>query len=81
MQMINIEGEILFLRCDLNFRFPVLRTGVLPLNHWDTDTNSESNFRLVLQPKTLVNVILYYNSILKATQQVGILFGFTLYIN
>ena len=32
---------------DLNFRSPVLRIGVLPLDLWDTDTNSESKLPLI----------------------------------
>ena len=38
---------------DLHPRYPVLRTDVLPFNHGDTDTKSESNLPLILQPKTL----------------------------
>ena len=44
-------------------------------------TQKQTSLPFINQFKTLVNVILYYNSILRATQQVVILFGFTLYIN
>ena len=45
-----------------------------PLDYWDTYTNSEKNsLSIVFQSKILVNVMLYYNSILRATQQVGTL--------
>ena len=50
------------------------------LDHRDTYTNSETNLSLLhISIEDSQNVILYYNSYLRATQQVGILFGFTLY--
>ena len=50
---------------------------------WDTYTNSETNFspiHISIQDSRECKVILYYNSILRVTQQVGILFGLILKI-
>ena len=37
ISMINIEGKNVCLSWDLNLRSPVLRTGVLLFDHWNTD--------------------------------------------
>ena len=61
--MINIERKKLCLSRDFNLRSAVLRTGILtirPLRHIYQLRNKPLSF--TFQSKTLLNVILYYNS-------------------
>ena len=66
--MINIERKIC-LSWDLNLRSAVLRTGILPLNHWDTDTTQNQTFLSYFNP-SLPECNACIHNLNRATQQV-----------
>ena len=85
---VHIDGKYwekkLCLSWDMNLRSPVLCTGdLINLVHRDTHTNSETNLSLInISIQDSQNVIAYYvQFLLESNTQVGIMVGFTLYIN
>ena len=59
----------------MNLRPPVLRTGVLPLNHWDTDTTQNQTFLSYFDPRLSECKTHIYSS--KESNATSSLLGFT----